>query len=126
MRNPFKREKKTAREPSIHDFSGTLGQRIRSVREEKEYRAHSSPAVQGRRFELNFRKPSQYDSNRGTQLSSNSGNTSPNDSIANVSRNKSSSGQIRGTMIHRHGAKTLSGRSVVADRADTVQNSGSS
>jgi len=115
--------KKEAKEPTVHDFSGTLGQRIRAVRETKEYGATDTRRVS--RSELSPRNPSGYDYNKNTDISDNSGNRSPDDRTANVSRNKSSSGQIRGTMIHRSGAKTLTGHSVVPDRPDTVQNSGS-
>lgn len=124
MRNPFKKQKKETREPTIHDFSGTLGQRIRAVRETKEYGATDNSKVS--RVELNPRKPSQYDYNRNTHPIHTSGNIRPDDTHANVSRGSAARGGGRmGTMIQRGGAKTLTGRSVVADREDKVLDSGS-
>jgi len=123
MRNPFKK-KEQRREPTVHDFTGTLGQRIRAVRETKEYGATDNSKVS--RVELNPRKPSQYDYNRDTLPIHTSGNIRPDDTDANVSRGSAARGGGRmGTMIQRGGAKTLTGKSVVADREDKVINSGS-
>lgn len=124
MKNPFRKEKKQP-EPSIHDFDGTLGQRLRAVRETREYGATDSRRAPKR--ELSPSKPVQYDSNKNTLPISNSGNSRPDDTNANVSRGSAArGGGRRGTMIQRNSAKTLTGRSVIPDREDKVLNSGSS